>query len=149
MPGPLPKNPKTRQRTNKTATHATFVDDGSARFKRSPALPKGVAWHELTRAWWTDVWASPMREEYLRLDVHGLYRLAYLINRFWLTGDDKLSAEIRNLAVRYGQDPMARRSLQWEVLKVEEAEARAKRRRPAVDTEARDDDPRAALRVVS
>lgn len=144
MPGPLPKNPKTRQRRNKTTTRASFVDDGNARPDETPELPAGFTWHDLTRQWWEDVWASPMRDEYLRMDVHGLYRLAFLVNKFWLTGDDKMAGEIRLQGIRYGQDPMSRRALQWEVMKVEEAEQRKSRRHPRQVV-----DPRDALRVVS
>ena len=146
MPGPLPKDPKIRRRTNRSPTRATFEDDGNARPKRKPDLPKNLEWHSMTRRWWDDLWASPMRDEFLRVDVHGLFRLAVLIDRFW-RGETDLSAEIRLQGQLFGLTPIDRRRLQWEVARGEEAEERRTRRKPApqVDT----DDPRKGLRAVS
>lgn len=141
---PLPKNPKTRQRRNRTTTAAQFVDDGEARPKRKPDLPRTVEWHSLTRRWWDDLWASPMRTEYLRVDVHGLYRLAMLIDRFW-RGEYDQAGEIRLQGQLFGLTPIDRRRLQWEIVRAEEATDRQARTRPPSAPVA---DPRNVLSVL-
>lgn len=102
----------------------------------------------MTRAWWRDTWHSPMAEEFLKADIHGLYILAELIDQFWLAPDDlKLAAEIRQHRTAFGLTPIDRRRLQWEVERVESAG----RRRDASPRPARRKarDPREALRVIA
>ena len=169
MPGPLPKDPTLRQRRNKASGSATLsTQDGVKR--RVPPLPKIVieqsfeegqdtllpegqekatrvyVWHPLTKAWWKDVWHSPMAGEYVKSDIHALYRLAYLIDRFWREGTKELAAEIRLQQQSFGLTPIDRRRLQWEIEKSEEATTRRQRRRPASSEPV--EDPRKALRVV-
>lgn len=144
MPGPVPKDPKIRSRRNTASTRAKFIDDGTARPEGVPELPGHETWHALTQAWWADVWASPMAEEYLRVDVHGLYRLAMLVNRFWILGDPSLAGEIRLSGQLFGLTPIDRRRLQWEVAKVEDRERDREPQPPSAPV----DDPRELLRVV-
>ena len=107
--------------------------------------PRWHVWHPLTRQWWRDVWRSPMAAEYLQADMHGLYRLAYLIDKFWKSGSASLAAEIRLQQQSFGLTPIDRRRLQWEVERTEEA-TRKKARRVAPPEVI--EDPRKALRVV-
>ena len=146
MPGPIPKNPATRQRRNKTATRAELTTEERPR-KRAPQLPRGRAWHKLTRAWWREVWASPMADEFLDSDVHGLYILAELVDQFWTVPTKELAGEIRLQRQCFGLTPIDRRRLQWEVTRVEEQTTRRAQRRvrQAQDGEL---DPREALRAV-
>jgi hypothetical protein len=74
-------------------------------------------WHQLAAAWWGDVWRSPMAAEFVRVDVHRLWILADLVDRYWWSGGRDLAAatEIRLQERAFGLDPMSRRSLQWEV----------------------------------
>lgn len=147
MPGPLPKNPATRARRNKTSTTALLQADPSI---IAPALPERV-WNPLTLAWWEDLWASPMAPEYDESDVHGLYMLAALIDAFWdKPGNTELAKEIRNQRQSYGLSPMDRRRLQWTIEQAEDAQDRGRMRRadkrPApVVIEAEVSDPRAIL----
>lgn len=143
MPGPLPKDPNTRARRNRSTTAAKLVDRGDARPTGVPPLPAGLPWHELTQAWWADVWASPMAGEYLKVDVHGLFRLAMLVNRFWM-GDPSVAAEIRLTGQRFGLSPFDRRQLQWEIARVEERE-RGRQPQPPTEPVA---DPRELLFAV-
>lgn len=115
-----------------------------------PDLGDDHTWHRLTRAWWRNVWRSPMASEYLDTDRDGLVRLAILVNAYYVAPGIKLAAEIRQQEARFGLSPVDRSRLQWEVQKGEEAEER-RRRRPAQPAEQRDssDDPRDLLRVVS
>jgi len=122
MKGPPPKNPATRQRANRAVTAATLAPEAVR--KRTPALPrrelKGGTprpWHPLTRAWWRDVWRSPMAAKFLRSDTHGLYLLADLVDRFW-NGDVDRANEIRLQCQRFGLSPIDRWRLQWNLLEV-------------------------------
>jgi len=76
-------------------------------------------WHPLTITWWRDVWRSPVHGEFARVDLHRLYLLADLVDRYWRAPSIALATEIRLQEARFGLDPMARRSLQWEIPAVE------------------------------
>ena len=150
MPGPLPKDNMLRQRRNKATTRATLTATEEQR-KRAPSLPKraeGLEWHPLTRAWWRDIWRSPMAAEYLSADVHALYRLAVLVDQFWVSPSKELAAEIRLQQQAYGLSPLDRRRLEWTVGQAEEAATRRQQRkvRQAQDGEL---DPRQVLKVLS
>jgi hypothetical protein len=141
MPGPLPKDVKLKQRRNKASTRRTF-DRGKARRKYAPRLPEGQ-WHELTRAWWHDVWHSPMAEAYLDVDRHALFRLALLVDMYYKTPVKELAAEIRLEQQAFGLTPVDRRRLEWSV--EAEAEERGRARRAPAEAEA--EDPRNVLKV--
>lgn len=147
MPGPMPKPAALRQRRNKTTTAAALSTEERPR-QRAPRLPKreGREWDPLTRAWWRDVWASPMAGEFLRSDLHGLYLLAELVDRFWGEPTTALASEIRLQRQCFGLTPIDRRRLQWEVERAEMATTRKQQRivREAHET----GDPRDALRAV-
>ncbi|NLD71647.1 MAG: hypothetical protein GX649_02900 [Chloroflexi bacterium] len=98
-----------------------MVTDKPAR-QRAPRLPKrteGRDWHPLTRAWWKDTWGSPMAEEYLDADIHGLFILAELVDAYWYEPSKELAGEIRLQRQCFGLTPVDRRRLQWEVQRVE------------------------------
>jgi len=151
MPGPTPKHPSTRARKNRTSTNAILTEEHDV---KRPPLPKGVEWHPMTLAWWRDIWASPMAPEFLKADIHGLFQLALLNNDYWLAETPSqriaIAAEMRQQGQRYGLSPIDRRRLQWEVEKVEDAQARgAQRRQPPRPQPQQGVDPRkAALSVV-
>jgi hypothetical protein len=86
-----------------------------------------------------------MASEYVQADVHGLYRLAALVDAFWHEPDKELAAEIRLQQQCFGLTPLDRRRLQWEVERVEEVTRRRAQRQPQA---AAGEDPRAALRIV-
>ena len=144
---PLPKDPALRQRRNKTSTRARLETEEQSLVEAPPRLPYGRDWHKLTKAWWRDVWASPMAGEYLSADVHGLYMLAELIDQFWKEPTQGLAAEIRLQRQCFGLTPIDRRRLQWEVARSEVATTRRDQRRVRSAQEG-DMDPREALRVI-
>jgi len=122
-----------------------------------PPLPAIRFWNEMTQAWWDDVWASPMAQEYDESDKHGLMALAMVVDDFWNSETPRqrqeASQEIRLQGVRFGLSPIDRRRLQWEIEKAEDAQARTtKRRRSAeeLSSPAPTDgkDPRAVLRAL-
>lgn len=99
---------------------------------RAPSLPKLTfedgspkPWHALTVKWWKDVWHSEMAPEYVESDIHGLFRLAMLMDAFYRAPSVSLSAEIRLLASEYGLAPLSRRRLDWT-----KAGSKAKAKRP-------------------
>ena len=112
MKGPVPKDPKIRQRRNRVTTQSTLAAASDGR-RRRPSLPAGIDWHPMTVAWWRDVWRSPMAREFLEADKHALFRLAILIDRFWLQPTKELGAEIRLEQQAFGLTPIDRRRLQW------------------------------------
>jgi len=145
MASPTPKHPTARQRRNKTSTHRTLsvVHDVQA-----PKLPTGQTWHKQTRAWWRDVWASPMAPEYDESDIHGLYLLAVLVDAFWECPSQPIAAEIRLQRQCFGLTPIDRRRLQWEINRGDAASEDTQRRRSAVTASrvaAVGDDPRRLL----
>jgi hypothetical protein len=82
MPGPLPKPAAARRRRNIAPGSRTLrtVEQLS-----TPTLPFPVS--GMTQALWTDIWSSPMAPEYDPSDLHGLYRLARLVDDFWAGSD--------------------------------------------------------------
>jgi len=99
----------------------------------------------MTRHWWRDVWHSPMAGEFLQADIHGLYRLAELIDAFWSNPTTTLAAEIRQEQQAYGLSPIDRRRLQWEV---QRAEGVTKKPPAPRQADRIGPDPRTALRAV-
>lgn len=114
--------------------------------KRAPALPRKIDWLPMTKKWWRDVWASPMAQEYLDADVHGLLRLAVLVNLYWLEPSTKLAAEIRIEQQAFGLTPLDRRRLEWQIEQVEQAQDKRDRQRVIRAVPIGEDDPRQALK---
>lgn len=150
---PAKKHPSARARANRATTAATLtVATGVA-----PDLPPRPAevvdgktvrsWHRETKAWWADIWASPMSNEYHESDRHGLFVLAVLIDQFWRAPDTKLASEIRLQRVAFGMTPYDRRRLEWTIESAEESKDRGQARRERAGTKqpAAKTDPRLAL----
>jgi hypothetical protein len=145
VPGPPPKPAAQRRRRNKTSTAALLVAPVKPVI---PVLP-GDEWRTEVQAWWQEVWASPMAAEWDRSDVHGLVLIADLMQVYWSLPPEKamakatLAAEIRLQRTEYGLTSMARRRLQWEIERGEEAAAKTQARRStASPTSRRRADPR-------
>ena len=137
MQGPKPKSPATRQRRNKSASAAVLP---TGALGDAPTLPKGRRWRAETKAWWADVWASPMASQFLQADVHALRRLAVLVNAFWVAPSTSMAGEIREQEARFGLTPLDRWRLQW---KFDDEPTK-----PAVKYQEDGVDPRTKLRVV-
>ncbi len=145
MPGPVPKDPKIRQRRNIVSTRAQLAGDPGTR-KNIPSLSRIDAkrkWHSQTLAWWRDIWRSPMAAEFLESDKHALFRLAVLVDEFWHLPTKELAAEIRLEQQAFGLTPIDRRRLQWSV---DGGNQDNERRLPAQAPAAADEnDPRSLL----
>lgn len=153
MSGPIPKDPQLRQRANKVATRAQLEAE-PAKKRNVPRLPDRVdgegqpmEWQAMTKDWWRDVWRSPMAAEYLQADVHGLYRLAVLVDKYWIEPTTTLAAEIRLQQQCFGLTPIDRRRLQWEVKRVEAVTSKKHIERQETPAQI-EDDPRKVLRLV-
>lgn len=152
MPGPTAKDPSLRGRRNKTATRATLSkpDVDSA---EKPKLPSSIEWFPEVVAWWDDLWTSEPRKEWIDVDTH-LLAVAARLYQMMLDPETKptaakaLAGEYRQILVQFGLTPMARRTLQWEVLRVEGEKQNAARRSAsgASATTAAKSTPRAAAR---
>lgn len=154
MPGPAPKDPSARARRNKSSTRATLTADHEV---ATPDLPESIAWHELTRKWWADLWSSPMATEYAKVDQNGLLRVAMILNDFWTaeTPKERAEAQVRleKADADFGTNPLARRRLEWQIEATEEAKGRGRKRTERTKDPAKPadpaSDPRNALYVVS
>lgn len=136
MPGPQVKDASTRARRNKASTRTTLTEDVDLEFD-VPDLPEldDREWHPLTLQFWEDTWTSPMASEYLIADIHGLFRLAVLIDDFWHKPSNAASAEIRLMQQPYGLTPLDRRRLEWSVEQSEDAKDRGQERRKRAQRE--------------
>lgn len=66
--------------------------------------------------WWTDLWDSPVAQNYTRMDEFSLVLLAQLVDEVaWGNASKDILAEIRQLQDRFGLSPLARRRLGWVV----------------------------------
>jgi len=74
-----------------------------------------------------------MAPEYAATDVHGLFRVAMLMNDFWLAETPKERAEIQvrleKADADFGTNPLARRRLEWQIAETEDRQAKSRRRR--------------------
>lgn len=129
--GPPPKHHTARARTNKASTRATLHEQDADEVE-VPELPQGISWHPMAEDWWEDIWSSPMSNEWHDSDIHGLYRLAALVNDYWLadsvTQRLKIAPEIRQSAQPFGLSPLDRRRLEWNIETVKEAQAKGRKR---------------------
>jgi hypothetical protein len=86
-----------------------------------------------------------MAKEFLQVDVHTLYILAELMERFWRRPSIGLANEIRQRQAAFGLTPIDRRRLQWEIKREPAVDKPKPAKRPKV---AARNDPRHGLRAV-
>lgn len=126
------KHVSARQRRNTAATSATLRSQVAAIVPELPERSDGIEWRSETEDWWQDVWSSPMANEFVDADFHGLFRLAILVDEFMNEPSSKNHAEVRIAQQAYGLTPYDRRRLEWTVEQSEDAKERgAQRRRSA------------------
>lgn len=97
----------------------------------------------MTKAWWREIWRSPMAPKFFVSDRHGLYVLAELRDRFWYAPSVQLAGEIRLWEARFGLAPIDRWKLQWGVV-----EAPPAARAHPLAHDAPTEDPRRVLSMV-
>lgn len=98
----------------------------------------------MARQWWTDVFSSPMRNEFIDADIHALLRLVILVDSFWKTSDLKVAQEIRLMEREFGLTPLSRRRLEWSIVQAEQSKDNYQRRR-VNEAQTIDYDPRSIL----
>lgn len=133
------KHQSVRRRTNTASSAAVLQRRDDGEVIEVPAMPPRyltvitdgvvtrteIEWLPETVEWWGDVWASPMSDEYLDADVHGLIRLAVLVDNYWYSPNAKTHAEVRLAQKDYGLTPYDRRRLEWTIEGVRKAKAGA------------------------
>lgn len=103
----------------------------------------------MTMEFWRDVWSSEISPELIKVDRHGLFVLAELVEQFWEDPTRELAAEIRLQRQSFGLSPIDRRRLQWEVERTTEAQEKRKTRAARAETVKRKrSDPRKILKMV-
>lgn len=143
------KHASARQRPHRAATASTLT---AGHDLVAPELPDRE-WHELTRQWWADIWASPMSPEWDSSDLHGVFVLAAVYDDIW-TGEsakDRQNAagEYRLQRKDFGLTPYDRRRLEWTIEQADEAKAKGRKRREVPASASRPaGDPRQVLRAV-
>lgn len=144
--GPAPKDPGTRQRGNSTSTKAklSVVRPEDIEIPPMPNADEYIAdpfgqkaqWNPAVVRWWNDIWSSPMSAEFSDSDIHGLY-LGCMYFHEQLnplakpTARASFATKFEQVVRNYGLNPMARRSLQWEIDRGDEAATRTDKRRQA------------------
>lgn len=112
----LPKPPELRQRTNRASTAAVLPPKPEAKV---PPLPNrtadGQAWRARTKAWWREIWSSPMATQWLDADREQLYMALELVEQFWRKPSAGILRELRAVLAAFGLDPIARRRLDWRI----------------------------------
>lgn len=150
MPGPPPKDPRLRARTNKHSTFNSTTTEEQPRLD-PPILgecPNGEdGWHPRTLQWWGMIWSSPVTVFWLSCDQAELIKLAVLEDQFWKHPTPQIAAEIRLQRQCFGLTSLDRRRLQWEVNRAEESERKKKPVAPQMQDQA-EDDPRHGLTAV-
>ena len=140
---PLPKHPEARQRGKRSTTAATLpatvdhevppLPDTADWLTTIESSGAGVEWPVAVQEWWSTIWQSPMSAEFLDSDHPQLYLAAFYLAQAVdpaLKMSERLAAgrQHEGLIKNFGLSPMARRSLQWEIEKVSEAQERAAHR---------------------
>lgn len=132
MPGPNPKDPAKRARTNKAASRAVLTaDERDATAVPDMGTLDSEDWHPLTVAWWQDVWTSPMAKQFLSADKHSLYRLLLMVQEFWRRPNVELSKDIDKAQQAFGLTPLDRRRLEWVIENPAPKQPSTRDRRPA------------------
>lgn len=98
----------------------------------------------MTKAWWKDIWTSPMAPKFVKADRHGLFILAELVDQFWYNPCAEQAREIRLQGARYGESPLDRWRLQWSVKDGQEQKAKPAEQPRVAPAE----DPRKVLAMV-
>lgn len=143
------KDPATRQRTNKASTRAVLPAEINHDVPPLPAAHQWIGsidegsdgkvdWSPVVYEWWETIWSSPMSNEFHESDIPQLYLAAFYLQQVtnpWLKVTERLAAGKQHEAMvkNFGLNPMSRRSLQWEIEKVSEAQDRSAHRRPPKD----------------
>lgn len=96
----------------------------------SNVITEEIDWSPVVKAWWKDIWTSPMAQEFtLPADLHGLYLGCYYLERsidphLKVSEQNAMSKSFENVQKQYGLTPAARNTLKWQVAQGESAQKR-------------------------
>lgn len=96
-----------------------------------------VDWCEAVKAWWGDIWSSPMSGEFVSSDIHSLYLACYYLheslNAFYRPSDRLAFGRQFQATIKdFGLTPSARESLRWQVAQGTVAQQRTDKARAVV-----------------
>lgn len=119
---------------SRSGTKAVLVERLTADDDPTPKLPdRPAGWHEVTRKFWAEFWASPMSNQCQPSDIYSLYACAMAYDDMWMgetaTARGKAMAEFRQQGAPFGITPKSRLSLEWSFEETDEAKARGEQRR--------------------
>jgi phage terminase small subunit len=135
---PVSKPPALRRGHRSSAPRRVLQE---VRNPKIPKLPPYCDWHPAVLDFWDSVWKSPMPQEWTESDRHNVLLAARAMLGAWdpevrTTARSAAMAECRLILRECGLTPMARRSLQIEIARAEDATERRqakKGRVPVVD----------------
>lgn len=95
-----------------------------------------LEWSQPVQDWWQDIWSSPMSNEFVQSDIHGLYMACYYfeesLNPFYKATDRiAFAKQFENTVKNYGLNPSARETLRWTVSQGQAAQQRTNQMRAA------------------
>lgn len=95
-----------------------------------------VDWSQPVKDWWVDIWSSPMSNEFVHSDIHGLYMACFYfeesLNPHYKPSDRiAFAKQFENSVKNYGLNPSARESLRWQVSQGQAAQQRTSQLRAA------------------
>ena len=93
-------------------------------------------WAKPVVKWWNDIWTSPMSQEFVESDIHGLYMACvYLhesLNPYYKVAERLKNAQAWETTIaKYGLTPTARESLRWQVAQGTQAQTEPTRFAPS------------------
>lgn len=146
--GPAPKDPTERRRRNKTTTRLQLPAEGRKGDPPEWPLPVGEepnAIHDRELSLWAELWALPQAVAWDHIGGY-THEVAMYCRHMTLGGFGDLDSakEARMRSDRLGLTPSAMRSLQWEIVTDETAEAREGKQESSTRPKLRAVDPNSA-----
>lgn len=96
----------------------------------SNAITEEIEWSPVVKAWWRDIWTSPMSQEFvIPADLHGLYLGCFYLEKsidphLKISEQNAMAKSFENVQKQYGLTPQARNALKWQVAQGESAQKR-------------------------
>ena len=99
-------------------------------------------WAKPVVKWWNDIWTSPMSQEFVESDIHGLYMACVYfhesLNPYYKVAERLKNAQAWETTIaKYGLTPTARESLRWQVAQGTQAQNRTNQIRSQQKAETR------------
>lgn len=132
----MPVKQNSTRRRSVRAVKSLSTDQIETDARKLPRLGKredGDAWHAKVKAWWHEVWRSPVASHFDRTDHLSVWELADVKHRRLTSGNNsevvRLSAEERQMESALGLSPKARQQMKVEIDRGDAAERRTRDRK--------------------